>query len=71
MVRAVAALHSCRPTISAPELRIASMQRVRLVPPFTHMLKLMTLRSVTGLAETQKTDSKKSSPPDRRNNGSI
>jgi len=47
---AVAALHSCSPTRSASEFRMASMHRARLSPPWTQMLKLITLSSVTEAA---------------------
>src|SRR4051794_29636936 len=39
--------------MSAPEVRIASMQRVRLVPPLTQMLKLITLTLVTAVSARQ------------------
>src|SRR4051812_22513687 len=39
--------------MSASEVRIASMQRVKLVPPLTQMLKLITLTFVTAPSAKQ------------------
>src|SRR4030095_15132240 len=53
MVWAVVTLHSCKPTISAPAVRMTSMQLLRLNPPCTQTLNDMTLSCVTGAALTE------------------
>src|SRR5687768_13184981 len=50
MVCAAVELHSCKPTRSAPLVLMASMHLLRLKPPLTQMLKLITFSCVTGAA---------------------